>query len=563
MDWFNNIEGLSPFQEAFKEISLDSMEKDYLQKVDISDQFDLFKNRLAELSDCKGMAEKDILEQLDPSVEEAYLAKEYEQLSDQVELSKEDYLSIKKCAWSHDLDISIHDGEVQLRDVDGKTIISLSPENRTGEALIGEHRFHRSYNKMTGLQRGEFRLPDYDIKDVYNVFGPNSKWVGGYKTVEIQGNRYDIPIGIKEESYHGMAVRLYGSPDFSEYAVGTVSIEADAVVRESPSHKIEATTKLAQNFMEGKYPEGTFTPQQEAELREVAAGKQKQTISGLTPHHVGNAEMQFVPTEIHKKVTHLGGSWLMNEKNYFNVMDSGQLEKIQRAKFSPAELAYVDEIVPEHKVDLLIARIDELNQCEPPKAIDSDPKMADLIEPLIDEIDITYLEAPQDSLQIESIAGQMTDMEGLDFREWKELSLRGRMDVLEQVEERVADIAHRPACELEVKELGAGQLGYYSNGENKITLNESYVQSNSIADYREVLDTLIHEGRHAYQDYNLHVREVHPRQGDITNWKLNEFGHGYQDVKHCGFQAYEMQPLESDARAFAEDVLQTYQNKLA
>ena len=249
--------------------------------------------------------------------------------------------------------------------------------------------------------------------------------------------------------------------------------------------------------------------------------------------------------------------------NAVNEWRSIQSEISQRAKFSPAELAYVDEIVPEHNIDLLIARIDELNQCEPPKAIDSDPKMANLIEPMIDEIDITYLEAPQDNLQIESIAGQMTDMEGLDFSEWKELSLQGRMDVLEQVEERVADIVHRPACELEVKELGAGHLGYYSNGENKITLNESYVQSNSIADYREVLDTLIHEGRHAYQDYNLHVREVHPRQGDITNWKLNEFGHGYQDVKHCGFQAYEMQPLESDARAFAEDVLATYQNKLA
>ena len=145
----------------------------------------------------------------------------------------------------------------------------------------------------------------------------------------------------------------------------------------------------------------------------------------------------------------------------------------QRAKFSPVELAYVDEIVPEHNIDLLIARFDELNPCEPPKAIDSDPKIANLIEPIIDEIDTTYLEAPQDSLQIEGIADQMADMEGLDFKEWKELSLQGRMDVLKQVEERVAEIAHRPSCELEIKELGTGQLGYYSNGENKIKLNES------------------------------------------------------------------------------------------
>ena len=91
-----------------------------------------------------------------------------------------------------------------------------------------------------------------------------------------------------------------------------------------------------------------------------------------------------------------------------------QSEISQRAKFSPVELAYVDEIVPEHNIDLLIARIDELNPCEPPKAIDSDPKIANLIEPIIDEIDTTYLEAPQDSLQIEGIADQMADMEGLE-----------------------------------------------------------------------------------------------------------------------------------------------------
>ena len=273
--------------------------------------------------------------------------------------------------------------------------------------------------------------------------------------------------------------------------------------------------------------------------------EEKDKIAGLTWHHdIDFGRMKLIDEDVHSFKEH---------------QHSGGMATWNKCWIQSHLIRQTDSM----KVEALIDHIDELNECEPPKAIDSDPKMANLIEPMIGEIDPTYLEAPQDSLQIEAIADQMADMEGLDFREWKELSLQGRMDVLERVEKRVADIAHRPACELEVKELGAGHLGYYSNGENKITLNESYVQSNSIADYREVLDTLIHEGRHAYQDYNLHVREVHPRQGDITNWKLNEFGHGYQDVKHCGFQSYEMQPLESDARAFAEDVLQTYQNKLA
>ena len=77
------------------------------------------------------------------------------------------------------------------------------------------------------------------------------------------------------------------------------------------------------------------------------------------------------------------------------------------------------------------------------------------------------------------------------------------------------------------------------------------------------MDTIVHEGRHAYQDYNLHGREVHPRQGDLSKWKSNEFEYGYQDAMLCGFKAYDMQPMEADARAFAEDVLKQYQEKIA
>ena len=39
---------------------------------------------------------------------------------------------------------------------------------------------------------------------------------------------------------------------------------------------------------------------------------------------------------------------------------------------------------------------------------------------------------------------------------------------------------------------------------------------------------------------------------------MNEFDYGYQDVGHYGFRAYKLQPLEADARAFAEDVLNEF-----
>ena len=148
----------------------------------------------------------------------------------------------------------------------------------------------------------------------------------------------------------------------------------------------------------------------------------------------------------------------------------------------------------------------------------------------------------------------------LEYDKWKTLSFDKRMEVLQQLENEVAQIAHRPPCIVVSQNLGEGHLGFYEQGSNCITINENYIKSTDC--YDAVLDTLIHEGRHAYQDYNLNVRETHPRHGDISNWNLNEL-HGYQDVEHCGFKAYQLQPVESDARAFAEDVLNHYQDKIA
>ena len=317
MGWFNhNIEDLNPFNKGQELPVLSLDEKAYLGEIDISEQFDLFRDRLSEISESKDISKRQLLDALDPSLKETFLIKEYEELNGKVELSFDDYLKIKELVSDHNLNIHIEDGNIQLTNKDGFSVVSLSPSTKTGEVFIGEHRFKQS-NLYSGLQRGEFRLPDYQIQDVYEVYGPNYKLVGQNKIIEINGVKYEVPIRMREIELHGMTVRLYGDPDFSQYAIDSIPIESDAVIRESPSHKKESTAILAQNFMNGKYPEGTFSPEMGKELIAVFNGKKAETISGLTPHHDGYASMQYVPREIHQKVTHLGGSWLMNEKNYF------------------------------------------------------------------------------------------------------------------------------------------------------------------------------------------------------------------------------------------------------
>ena len=232
-------------------------------------------------------------------------------------------------------------------------------------------------------------------------------------------------------------------------------------------------------------------------------------------------------------------------------------------RLSDSQLEYIEELLPIGKSDLLVNRIDEMSECYPPKAIDANKEIAALIEPMKEQISSIYLEAPQDHVQVEKISDIMTRIEGLEYSEWKELSFEQRVGVLQEVENESSKASHRPTCKVSTESLGEGHYGYYSTETKGITINSDYICSNSYNDYKEALDTIIHEGRHAYQYYNLTEREVHPRQGDISNWKSNEFEYGYQDARTQGYAAYYLQPQEADARAFAEDVLKQYSDKLA
>lgn len=250
----------------------------------------------------------------------------------------------------------------------------------------------------------------------------------------------------------------------------------------------------------------------------------------------------------------------MSMMEYYNGLESNEFsEGIEKKTFvTEAEKAYISEVLGTKDSTAIVARIDELSTDVPPKAIDFNKEIASLLENAGEDISPIYLEAPQDCIQIKDISEEMKTIEGVDFNDWKELSFDERMSVLQKLEEQISVIAHRPSCELVAKDLGNGHFGYYSKNSNLIVINSDVIKSNSFNDYRETLDTLVHEGRHAYQNYNLYEREVHPRGGEISNWKLNEFSYGYQDVGHYGFRAYALQPLEADARAFAEDVLNEF-----
>lgn len=247
---------------------------------------------------------------------------------------------------------------------------------------------------------------------------------------------------------------------------------------------------------------------------------------------------------------------LEDYENIERLSDAQQLEI--HDKLTNAQQSYIEEVLPLKDDNLLAVRIDELGGKQPPKAIDSDKEIAEVIKPAIAEINPVYLEAPSDSVQIEQASEAMQNIEGLDYEEWKELSFEERVEVLQKLEYTLAQIEHRPGCALNVKNMPKGNYGYFSPNSYDITVNSRDIKSDSFKDYKECIDTIVHEGRHAYQHYNLTVREVHPREGELTNWKWNQFELGYRNARIHGFKAYWSQPMECDARAFAEDVLKTY-----
>lgn len=238
-------------------------------------------------------------------------------------------------------------------------------------------------------------------------------------------------------------------------------------------------------------------------------------------------------------------------------------KEAERESLSMAQTEYITECVEGENPSALVDRVDELSPCQPPKGIDADPEVAAIIEPIKDQVDSKYIEAPSDVEQIRQIGDYLSASSDLNYDKWFSMEFEDRCEALRAAEVRIAEIEHRPACELKFKCMEDCHLGYFSQTDKTITINSAYIFSDSQGAYREVLDTLIHEGRHAYQDYNMYEREVHSRPGEVNMWKWNENDVGYQTVELCGFEVYAMQPVETDARAFAEDVLTSYFEKTA
>lgn len=131
---------------------------------------------------------------------------------------------------------------------------------------------------------------------------------------------------------------------------------------------------------------------------------------------------------------------------------------------------------------------------------------------------------------------------------WNQMSIEEKKRALQELENDYAKKQGRPEnpAILEFKNLDYAGVYYADNNTMQIS-NKMLVSGNSSKRY-EVIDTVIHEGRHAYQAYSIHHPGTHPDQEEEAKWRDNEL---YYITPNPDVYKYVFQARERDAYGYA------------
>lgn len=191
-----------------------------------------------------------------------------------------------------------------------------------------------------------------------------------------------------------------------------------------------------------------------------------------------------------------------------------------------------------------------LEDVEQPK--DSLSKEAETAESRILAIDRVNSQKTEDvsSLQEQQAVEVLSQNEKLTPEAWKELNQTERLAAVQDVENTISGIQGRAPVPIEIDpSLEKGTVGSYNLESQSIQISKRHLQSNNV---HEVVNTIAHEGRHAYQHYAIHNPGFHPNQTEVAAW--NENFHNYMSVRDYGLEMYHNQPVEADAWAYGNTV---------
>ena len=138
----------------------------------------------------------------------------------------------------------------------------------------------------------------------------------------------------------------------------------------------------------------------------------------------------------------------------------------------------------------------------------------------------------------------------LNESEWNKLSLQNKTAVMQSVENEVARREGRPSCNVslysEPPQNGKLSAGWYNRENNSIGMNSYHLNGKVDA----CLNTILHEGRHAYQERVVSGELPHHNQDELKSWR-NNMKPGHYISPEQNRRAYYRQPIEADAREYA------------
>ena len=135
------------------------------------------------------------------------------------------------------------------------------------------------------------------------------------------------------------------------------------------------------------------------------------------------------------------------------------------------------------------------------------------------------------------------------YSAWSSLTPPDRLEKLQDLQSRLALSQSRKIVPLVSSRMPACVLGVYDG--RQIRINQDDLASPER--FWQILDTLIHEDRHAYQHWSLLTPGFHTDPDQVRAWTDN-WEH-YLDPKEVSLRRYRSQPIENDAFWFAESVV--------
>ncbi|MDD2521351.1 MAG: hypothetical protein PHW11_00815 [Anaerolineaceae bacterium] len=169
------------------------------------------------------------------------------------------------------------------------------------------------------------------------------------------------------------------------------------------------------------------------------------------------------------------------------------------------------------------------------------------VAPASSQLDLSAEEVSFNQSTLDSateVAENLSQIQELQPQVWESLGIDERFTALQQAENTLANLQGRPALQVESQEMAPNEYGFF-DGE-RLVVNTNHIAVDMPVD--ENLDTVIHEGRHAYQQFAVENPGTVPEAVRVA-WEQNMENYKPQSV--YGMEIYQSQPIENDAFNFA------------